>query len=128
MTVSETFRYPFSVLRLIDHLTGADIDLLQTPNYTFEAKTTDYESRFKLVFVCGDANDDNDSFAFYSNGSWFIRNEGSATLQAVDVNGRILSSETFNGSVNKAIHAAPGVYVIRLINGDDMKTQKIVIQ
>ena len=45
-------------LHLIDNMTGADIDLLQTPEYTFNAKTTDYESRFRLVFVCGDANDD----------------------------------------------------------------------
>ena len=37
-------------LLLIDNMTGADIDLLQTPSYSFEAKTTDYESRFKLVF------------------------------------------------------------------------------
>ena len=49
-------------------------------------------------------------------------------MQVVDVNGRILSSETVNGSVSKAINAAPGVYVIRLINGNDVKTQKIVIQ
>ena len=117
----------FSYLHLIDNMTGNDVDLLQTPSYSFNAKTTDYKSRFKLVFVCGDANDDND-FAFNSNGSWFISNEGSATLQVVDVNGRILSSETVNGSVSKAINAAPGVYVIRLINGNDVKTQKIVIQ
>ena len=56
LTVSETFRFPLSVLRLIDHLTGADIDLLTTPNYTFEAKTTDHANRFKLVFM---ENEDN---------------------------------------------------------------------
>ena len=47
-------------LHLIDNKMGNDVDLLQTPSYSFEAKTTDYSSRFKLVFVCGDANDDND--------------------------------------------------------------------
>ena len=36
-------------LHLVDNLTGNDIDLLVTPSYTFEAKTTDYASRFKLV-------------------------------------------------------------------------------
>ena len=117
----------FSYLHLIDNLTGNDIDLLVTPSYTFEAKTTDYESRFKLVFVCGDANDDND-FAFNSNGSWIISNEGSSTLQVIDLNGRILSSETVNGSVSKAINVAPGVYVIRLISGNDVKVQKVVVR
>ena len=37
---------------------------------------------------------DNDSFAFYTNGNWIIANEGEATLQVIDLNGRILSSET----------------------------------
>ena len=36
-------------LHLIDQLTGEDIDLLSTPSYTFEAKTTDNANRFKLV-------------------------------------------------------------------------------
>ena len=46
-------------LHLIDNLTGADVDLLaanggdtinRVSTYTFTAKTTDHESRFKLVF------------------------------------------------------------------------------
>ena len=41
----------FSHLHLIDTLTGAEIDLLQTPTYTFEASTTDNPNRFKVVFV-----------------------------------------------------------------------------
>ena len=40
-------------LHLIDNITGADVDLLIEPNYTFQAKTTDYASRFRIVFsVC----------------------------------------------------------------------------
>ena len=114
-------------LHLIDNMTGADIDLLQTPEYTFNAKVTDYESRFRLVFVCEDANGDNETFAFYSNGNWIIANDGDATLQVIDLNGRILSNERINGSVSKGIHAAPGVYMIRLINGENVRVQKIVI-
>ena len=117
----------FNYLRLIDNLTGAEVDLLQTPSYTFNATTTDYESRFKLVFCTG-VNNDSDNFAFYSNGNWIIGNEGEATLQVVDVTGRILSSETVNGSVSKAINAAPGVYMLRLINGENVKVQKIVVR
>ena len=40
-----------SYLHLIDNLTGDDINLLETPEYSFEAKTTDNASRFKVVFV-----------------------------------------------------------------------------
>ena len=38
-------------LHLIDQMTGADIDLLQAPSYSFTATTQDDESRFKLVFA-----------------------------------------------------------------------------
>lgn len=50
LTVSTPLNYQLSMLHLIDNLTGADIDLLATPSYSFEAKTNDIESRFKLVF------------------------------------------------------------------------------
>ena len=116
-------------LHLIDNMTGMDIDLLQTPSYTFEANENDYESRFRLVFAgasTGSATDD--SFAFYSNGSLIINNEGNATLQVVDLTGRILSSESVNGSVSTTLNAPTGVYMLRLINGDNVKVQKIVVR
>ena len=37
-------------LHLIDNITGEDIDLLVTPNYSFEANGIDNPSRFRLVF------------------------------------------------------------------------------
>ena len=116
----------FAYLHLIDNLTGADVNLLEVPAYTFDARTTDYASRFKLVFATSDSDDEN--FAFFSNGELIISNEGEATLQVVDVMGRILSSETVSGSCSKHINAAKGVYMIRLINGSDVKVQKIVVE
>ena len=117
----------FAYLHLIDNMTGADVDLLETPSYSFEAKTTDYESRFKLVFATGD-NSNDDNFAFFSNGSFVINNDGEATLQVIDVTGRILSSESINGCTNVNVNAAPGVYMLRLINGDNVKVQKVVVK
>ena len=115
----------FGYLHLIDNMTGNDVDLLSTPSYTFEARTTDYTSRFKLVFATGNADD---NFAFYSNGSFVINNEGNATLQVIDINGRILSTENINGCTNVNFNAAPGVYMIRLVNGDNVKVQKVVVK
>ena len=112
-------------LHLIDNMTGNDVDLLSTPSYSFEAKTTDYASRFKLVFATGNADD---SFAFFSNGSFVINNEGNATLQVMDVTGRMISSENINGCANVNVNAAPGVYMIRLVNGDNVKVQKVVVR
>ena len=118
-------------LHLIDNMTGIDIDLLQTPNYTFESRTTDYTSRFRLVFgangaSAGSASDE--TFAYFNGSEWMINNSGNATLQVVDVMGRVLSSEAVNGSVSKAINTTAGVYMLRLVSGNDVKTQKIVVR
>ena len=120
----------FTYLHLIDNLTGADVDLLQQPEYTFDARTNDYASRFKVVFVSKgeDAAVDNETFAFNSNGNWIIANEGRATLQVIDINGRILSSEQINGCAETRINAAAGVYVIRLVNGENVRTQKVIVK
>ena len=117
----------FAYLHLIDNLTGNDVDLLQTPTYSFEARTTDYANRFKLVFATGN-NSNDDNFAFFSNGSFVINNEGNATLQVVDVTGRLISSETINGCANVNVDAAPGVYMLRLVNGENVKMQKVVVR
>ena len=116
----------FNYLHLIDNMNGNDVDLLQTPYYAFDAKSTDFASRFLLVFATG--NDNGETFAFFNNGLWIINNDGEATLQVVDALGRILSSENITGSCSKAINAAPGVYMLRLINGDNVKVQKVVVK
>lgn len=120
-------------LHLIDNMTGSDVDLLTNPSYTFEAKTTDYESRFKLVFASGsvfgdDASTGSASFAFFNNGQWIINNNGESTVQVLDVTGHILRSERVNGVCDIQINYAPGVYVLRLIDGEKVRTQKIVIE
>ena len=117
----------FAYLHLIDNKTGDDVDLLATPSYSFEARTTDYANRFRLVFATGD-NSNDDNFAFFSNGSFVINNEGMATVQVIDVNGRILSSESINGCANVSVNAAAGVYMIRLVNGENVKVQKVVVR
>lgn len=113
-------------LHLIDNMTGSDVDLLQTPNYSFNAQTTDYASRFKLVFATGNSN--GDSFAFFSNGKFIINNDGNAILQVIDVNGRVLKSESINGCASIDVNAASGIYMLRLINGSEMKVQKIDVK
>ena len=117
----------FAYLHLIDNLTGAEIDLLETPSYSFEAKTTDYASRFKLVFATGN-NSNDDDFAFFSNGSFVINNEGNAELQVIDIMGRIVKSESINGCANVSVNGAAGVYMLRLVNGDNVKVQKVVVK
>ena len=117
-------------LHLIDNKTGNDVDLLQTLSYNFEAKTTDYASRFKLVFVCGDANEDDETFAFINNGNIIITADvEGATLQVIDMMGRVIVSRAGDVSRNVSTSGmAPGMYVLRLINGNNVMTQKIVVR
>ena len=46
----------FSYLHLVDLLTGKDIDLLAHPDYTFDARTTDDASRFRLDYTATTTN------------------------------------------------------------------------
>ena len=113
-------------LHLIDNLTGADVDLLATPSYPFNAKTDDYASRFRLVFKADSSdNTDSDNFAFVSNGQIIVNGQG--TVQVCDVTGRMISSyNDVNHITTEGMTA--GVYVIRLVNGDSTKTQKVVVK
>ena len=115
----------FGYLHLIDNMTGADIDLLETPSYSFNATTSDYASRFKLVFAAGNADNGSD-FAFFSNGNLIVNGEG--TLQVIDMTGRVISTSQINGSSSVNLNAAAGVYVLQLTNGENVKTQKIVVR
>ena len=113
-------------LHLIDNLTGTDVDLLATSSYTFEGRTDDYVSRFKLVFIAYD-NADNDDFAFISNGDIIINGKG--LIQVVDVLGRtVLSKNLLNSTSHlSTLNLKSGVYVLRLVKGREVKTQKIIL-
>ena len=116
-------------LHLIDNMTGADVDLLATPSYTFEAKTSDYASRFRLVFKANGTNENNaETFAYFNGTNWTVSNVGDATLQVVDVTGRTVANQLINGNAELNLNQPAGVYVIRLVNGDNVKTQKVVVR
>ena len=116
-------------LHLIDNITGDDVNLLATPNYTFEASTADYASRFRIVFSATESNStSSESFAYFNGSTWMVSNTGEATLQVVDMMGRVLRSENFSGNAEINLNQAAGVYVLRLVNGENVRTQKIVVK
>ncbi|MBR5912485.1 MAG: T9SS type A sorting domain-containing protein [Bacteroidales bacterium] len=119
----------FSRLRLIDNMTGADIDLLATPSYTFEAKTTDYASRFRLVFSStGIEENENANFAYYNGSEWVINATDNATVEVIDMMGRVIRVCTGGVHTLSTNGMASGVYMMRLIDGNNVKTQKIVVR
>ncbi|MBR4468407.1 MAG: chitobiase/beta-hexosaminidase C-terminal domain-containing protein [Bacteroidales bacterium] len=118
-------------LHLIDNMTGNDVDLLQTPSYTFEATTRDYASRFRLVFNANEMDGPSTGsgpFAYFNGSEWQISNIGEATLQVVDVMGRIVKNVALEGNATVSINEMPGVYMMRLLNGNDVKVQKVIIK
>lgn len=123
-------------LHLIDNMTGANIDLLATPNYNFSANTHDYASRFKLVFdphygIEEDSpSTSSGTFAYYADGNIVINDAElchGATLQIIDMTGRVIMKRD---AINRVSTSgwAKGVYVMRLGTTNGVRTQKIVIQ
>ena len=117
-------------LHLIDNKTGADIDLLQTPGYTFEANTTDYAERFKLVYATTTGiNEGNEPFAYYADGEIrLVETSHGVSLQIVDMTGRVVRDCKDGVHTVSTAEMTPGVYVLRLEDGDNVKVQKIVIK
>ena len=120
----------FAYLRLIDDKTGEETDLLSNPSYSFEARTTDVANRFRLVFGANSVNDQEEVAAFaHVSGDEIVVN-GEGMLQVSDIHGRLLLSREVYSVFripHSAFSAAGGVYVLRLSNGTDQKTQKIVL-
>lgn len=125
----ETNSLELEYLHLIDNMTGDNIDLLATPSYTFDAKTTDYVSRFKLIFKEENkALTGSTTFAYINDGNIIITGANdNVTLQIVDVMGHIIASYGQTRCVPTTGIPA-GVYVLRLIDGENTLTQKIVIE
>ena len=126
----------FSYLHLIDNLTGADIDCLTTDEYRFEAKTTDYVSRFKLVFNCTGIDEPEvpepvegpTVFAFLMGDELIVNGEG--TLQLFDMNGRCLMTTQAVGQQSSVSlpKVSAGIYLLRLTGDKQVKVQKMVIK
>ena len=118
-------------LWLFDNVTGADVDLLATPIYSFSATPIDYSSRFKL-FVNTDHGIGEESeekpFAYFSNGNIVIPDvETAGILQVIDVIGRVVMETTVEGHTTIPFVASAGVYVLRLATGHGVWCGKVVL-
>ena len=117
-------------LHLIDNLTGANVDLLQNPSYTFNALSDDYASRFRIIFRANqdiEESEANVDFAYFNGSEWVIANGENANVQIVDMMGRVIASHNA-GNHFSTNGLAAGAYILRLVNGSDVKTQKIVVE
>ncbi|MCR5445317.1 MAG: fibronectin type III domain-containing protein [Bacteroidales bacterium] len=120
LTVDNTAAYGY--LHLIDHATGADIDLLRTAGYTFNV-TGNSDDRFLVKL-----KPDGDETSFVRVSGNLIIVDGEGELQVYDVMGRQLGNAQVNGTTTLDRSSlgivSTGVYVLRL-NGE---SQKIVVK
>lgn len=125
----------FSYLHLIDNMTGVDVDCLTEREYRFVASTSDYRSRFRLLFGYTGIDDHQTegdqqvtNFAFQSGDELVVNGEG--TLQMFDVTGRKVMSKEIQGmqTATALPDVSVGVYLLRLDTVNGTKVQKIVIK
>lgn len=117
---------------LLDKVTGEKIDILYE-DYTFVTTSSGKADRFSLLFVNNNDDDTestNPTFAYLNNGEIIISDiEGSGDVKIYDVMGRLVIAENANGSAKISTESfTNGIYIINLIDGDGIKTQKIAIR
>lgn len=108
---------------LVDRTTGADIDLLQTPSYTFSANGSD-AGRFLVKLAPNAQETTTGNFAYTDGRNWTV--EGDGMLQVFDVLGRRIMTKEVSSqlTIPTTQFPAAGVYILRL--GE--KSQKIVVK
>ena len=84
------------------------------------------------MFVCGNDGDNNNGnnamFADVYNGAIIMLEDvAGATLQIIDAMGRVVYCRDAKSWISTT-KMTSGVYVLRLINGENVKTQKIIIK
>ena len=111
-------------LYLIDKMTGEEINVVLENEYDFTATSNERDDRFVLTTTIGYGNHE-ENFVFVNNDNLHINAEG--TIQIIDVMGRIvMTEESHNGMIDiSGLESA--AYVVRCLNKNEVKTQKIVV-
>ena len=117
---------------LLDKVTGEKIDILNE-DYTFVTTSSGKADRFSLLFVNNDEEDSdttNPTFAYLNNGEIIISDiEGSGNVKIYDVMGRlVIARNEYGSAIISTESLTNGLYIINLIDGDGIKTQKIAIK
>ena len=116
----------FQSVTLVDRFTGIETNML-VEDYNFTAMSNVNANRFIVRMVNGQESTDNSHFVYQSGEELIIDAEG--TVQIIDVMGRVLVSDEVE-STNNRINVSGfqnGTYMVRVINGNEVKVEKVVI-
>ncbi|MBQ4548473.1 MAG: T9SS type A sorting domain-containing protein [Bacteroidales bacterium] len=111
-------------LYLLDKMTGEELNLLLENEYKFMASANDNTERFVLKLI-SDTDSVDENFIFIHDDELIISSAG--TIQIIDMMGRVvMTEENHNGRINIG-GLDNAAYVIRCINENGVKVQKIVV-
>ena len=115
----------FETLYLIDSKTGESINLLMENEYQFMAMSNDTPERFILKLDNGQQSTSNSNFAYINNGNLIVDAEGA--VQIIDIMGRVVIAEENHDGIINVSSLEDATYIVRCVNENEVKTQKIVI-
>ena len=112
-------------LYLLDKMTGEKVNLLLENEYSFIANSNDRNDRFILMKTDGQQPTTNSNFAYINNGELYIDAAGS--IQIIDMMGRIVMTEEIHNGIINIGKLNGAAYIVRCINENEVKTQKIIV-
>ena len=117
----------FESVVLTDRFTGIETNMLIENEYSFTATSNDTHNRFVVKLDNRQQTTDNRQFVYQSGDELIIKAEG--RIQIIDMMGRVVYTTDIVGEDNRVnvSNFNKTAYVIRNINENAVRTQKIVI-
>lgn len=117
----------FDNLYLLDKMTGEKVNILMENEYSFMANSNDNPERFVLLTKTKNEDESHgiENFVYINNDDLYINAEG--TIQIIDMMGRIIMTEENHNGVLSISNLNSAAYIVRCVNENEVKTQKIVV-
>ena len=124
-TISMKTNGEFDNLVLVDRFTGIETNML-LEDYSFTASGQQDHNRFVVRLSMNNNDVQEESFVYQSGNELIINGEG--LVQIIDIMGRIVYTNDIQGESRiDANNFYSATYVVRVVNENEVKTQKIVI-
>ena len=126
-TISLDVNGEFETVTLVDRFTGVETNMLVEDEYSFIASNDDNVNRFVIRLAQGSQLEAQSQLVYQSGEELILSIEGS--VQIVDMLGRVVYSNE-HASGNNRIYVGEfndASYVVRVINEEGVKVQKVVI-
>ena len=116
----------FEYITLVDKVNGSETNMM-TNSYSFTTTPKENGNRFSLRFATGKGADGQENFVYQSGSELIINGEGH--LQIIDLMGRVIYNNEVANDNNRIDISRfnKGAYIIRMINEECVKTQKITV-